>query len=85
MESVTGDECFRKLDLEQHVLFYFAAGWCKPCQEAGPIVEELIKEYDSNKIKFFKVDNPKSCLVAFKSNNLTGMFVFLFIFSFTIS
>ena len=36
-------------------------------------------------IKFFKIDNPKSCLVAFKLNNLTGIFVFLFIFSFTIS
>jgi len=35
-------------------------------------------------IKFFKIDNPKSCLVAFKINNLTGIFVFLFIFSFTI-
>ena len=36
-------------------------------------------------IKFFKIDNPKSCLFAFKINNLTGIFVFLFIFSFTIS
>jgi len=36
-------------------------------------------------IKFFKINNPKSCLVAFKINNLTGIFVFLFIFSFTIS
>ena len=35
-------------------------------------------------IKFFKIDNPKSCLVAFKINNLTGIFVFLFIFSLTV-
>ena len=56
MEIVSGDECFKKLDLTQHVLFYFAAGWCKPCQESAPIVEKLFKEYDSNKIKFFKVD-----------------------------
>ena len=35
-------------------------------------------------INFFKIDNPKSCLAAFKINNLTGIFVFLFIFSFTI-
>ena len=56
MESVIGDDCFRKLDLEEHVLFYFAAGWCKPCQESGPLVEELAKEYDSSKIKVFKVD-----------------------------
>tara|TARA_B100000214_G_scaffold58799_3_gene38113 strand:+ start:8783 stop:9613 length:831 start_codon:yes stop_codon:yes gene_type:complete len=56
MESVVGDECFKKLDLTQHVLFYFAAGWCKPCQESAPVVEKLFKEYDTNKIKFFKVD-----------------------------
>jgi len=56
MENVTGDECFVKLDLKQHILFYFAAGWCKPCQESGPIVEQLSKDYDSNKIRFFKVD-----------------------------
>ena len=36
-------------------------------------------------IKLFKIDEPKSCLAAFKINNLTGIFVFLFIFSFTIS
>jgi len=35
-------------------------------------------------IKFFKIDKPKSCLTAFKINNLTGFFIFLFIFSFSI-
>ena len=35
-------------------------------------------------IKFFKLSDPNSCLKAFKSNNLTGFFVFLFIFSFKI-
>ena len=36
-------------------------------------------------IKIFKIDDPKSCLTAFKINNLTGIFVFVFIFSFIIS
>ena len=31
----------------------------------------------------FRSDNPKSCLKAFKINNLTGIFVFIFILSFT--
>ncbi len=35
-------------------------------------------------IKIFKIDNQESCLSAFKINNLTGVFVFVFIFSFTI-
>ena len=36
-------------------------------------------------IKNFKVDNPKSCLLSFRINNLTGAFIFLFIFSFNLS
>ena len=35
-------------------------------------------------IKIFKINNPKSCLLAFKNNNLTGFFIFLFIFSLTL-
>ena len=35
-------------------------------------------------IKIFEVNNPASCLKAFKVNNLTGIFIFLFIFSFQI-
>ena len=33
-------------------------------------------------IKNFKTDNPKSCLLSFRTNNLTGLLIFLFIFSF---
>ena len=33
-------------------------------------------------IKTFKTENPKSCLWCFKLNNLTGLLIFLFIFSF---
>jgi 4-hydroxybenzoate polyprenyltransferase len=35
-------------------------------------------------IKNFKRNNPKSCLASFKINNLTGLFIFLFIFSFNL-
>ena len=34
-------------------------------------------------LKIFKINKPKSCLTAFKINNLTGAFIFLFIYSFT--
>ena len=33
-------------------------------------------------MKIFKTDNPKSCLLSFRTNNLTGLLIFLFIFSF---
>ena len=35
-------------------------------------------------IKFFKVNDPKSCLFSFKINNLTGLLIFIFIFSFNL-
>ena len=35
-------------------------------------------------IKIFKIDKPKSCLLAFKINNLTGIFIFIFILSFSL-
>jgi 4-hydroxybenzoate polyprenyltransferase len=36
-------------------------------------------------MKIFKVNNPNSCLIAFKNNNLSGFFVFIFIVAFSIS
>ena len=56
MEVVSGDDCFRMLDLEQYILYYIGADWCAPCQEASPKFDELSKEYDNNKIKFLKVE-----------------------------
>ena len=35
-------------------------------------------------IKIFKADKPESCLRAFKINNLTGMFLYIYILSFSI-
>ena len=35
-------------------------------------------------LKMFKKNKPKTCLAAFKTNNLTGFFIFIFIFSFKI-
>jgi len=35
-------------------------------------------------IKMFNINNPKSCLSAFNNNNLTGLLIFIFIYSFNI-
>ena len=35
-------------------------------------------------MKIFKADKPESCLKAFKINNLTGMFLYIYILSFSI-
>jgi len=36
-------------------------------------------------IRFFKINDPETCLSSFKMNNLTGLLIFLFIFSFNFS
>tara|TARA_B100000959_G_C14817677_1_gene556490 strand:- start:764 stop:937 length:174 start_codon:yes stop_codon:yes gene_type:complete len=36
-------------------------------------------------IKIFNIKSPESCLKAFKNNNLVGIFIFVFILSFSIS
>jgi 4-hydroxybenzoate polyprenyltransferase len=35
-------------------------------------------------IKIFEINKPKTCLVAFRINNLTGLLIFIFIFSFNL-
>jgi len=35
-------------------------------------------------LKIFKISSAKSCLVAFKNNNIVGLLIFMFIFSFNI-
>ena len=44
-----------------------------------PFVISLIYQ-----LKNFKIDRPDSCLASFKNNNLTGIFIFLFISSFSV-
>ncbi len=36
-------------------------------------------------MKIFKLNNPSSCLIAFKNNNLSGFLIFLFIVAFNVS
>ena len=56
MESLIGDNCFRILDKEQYIIFYFTATWCKPCQSIYPDLLKLIEKIDKNKILFYKID-----------------------------
>ena len=44
-----------------------------------PLIISLVYQ-----MKTFEINNPKSCLNAFKNNNLIGLLVFIFIFSFNI-
>ena len=32
MLCINGDDCFKVLDSEKPILFYFTASWCGPCK-----------------------------------------------------
>jgi len=56
MECLIGDNCFRILDKEQYIIFYFTASWCKPCQSIYPDLLKLMETFDNQKIIMYKID-----------------------------
>ena len=54
MLCINGDECFKVLDSEKFILFYFTASWCEPCKKITPSVEEISNKL-SESINFYKI------------------------------
>lgn len=65
------------LKSELPVLVDFYADWCGPCQQAGPIIEELAKEYEG-KIKVGKLNVDESPQTASKYGVMSIPTVILF-------
>jgi len=73
------DSNFQKEVIESKivVLVDFYADWCGPCQMAGPVLEELDKEYEG-KVKIGKLDVDKSQSMAVKYTVMSIPTVILF-------
>ena len=54
MLCVNGDDCFRVLDNQKLILFYFTASWCGPCKQVSPVVEQLSEKL-KEKVLFYKI------------------------------
>ena len=56
MESLIGDNCFRVLDNDKYIIFYFTASWCKPCQSIYPDLLKIMGKLDNQKTVMYKID-----------------------------
>jgi len=60
------------------VLVDFSAPWCGPCQLMGPIIDEVIKEYENKDIKIGKLDIDENPVVAEKYHIMSVPTIMLF-------
>lgn len=69
-EIILTDENFDQevLKSDVPVLVDFWAPWCGPCQQMGPIVEQLAAEIDSSKAKIAKLNVDESQVTPGKYN-----------------
>ena len=65
MEYISGDECYKKLDSDKLVFFYFTASWCGPCKNLSPKLDKIYNEMkdiiDMYKIDISNDDNTELC------------------------
>jgi thioredoxin 1 len=51
------DECYDEFVQDGSVVVYFAAPWCGPCKNMGPILEKLSQQYSGIQFGKVNIDN----------------------------
>ena len=70
------DQNFKEEIKEGVVLVDFWAPWCGPCQQQGPIVEELAKEVENAKVGKLNVDNNQQTAQEFGVMSIPTLIIF---------
>ena len=66
-------EIFKRLNEKQMKLLYFSAPWCGPCRTFGPIMEQVSKTYQVQKVN---VDEDSTLATKYNIRNVPTL-VFL--------
>lgn len=56
MINITDNDINVCKDKECHLLFYFTAKWCGPCQKVKPLLQKISDGADSSKLEVYMID-----------------------------
>tara|TARA_Y100000389_G_scaffold202558_1_gene248186 strand:+ start:1318 stop:1629 length:312 start_codon:yes stop_codon:yes gene_type:complete len=56
MISVVDNDITACKDKDCHILFYFTAKWCGPCQRVKPLLQKISEGSDSAKLEIYMID-----------------------------
>ena len=56
MISIIDNDITECKDKECHLLFYFTAKWCGPCQRIKPLLQKISDGSDSSKLEVYMID-----------------------------
>jgi len=78
MNIITDNDLSSCDDKECHLLFYFTATWCKPCQKIKPLLEQIGQGADPTKLEVYLIDIDENDKIAseFKIRSVPSFYLY---------